>query len=75
MSTKKVKEPDIFHYREMLQMAYMTGHMIDELMNTHHVSEYHPEIRKRINEASRLMAEIYQHCGALEEEIINNIKK
>lgn len=69
------KQPDIFHYREMLQMAYMTEHMISELMNTHYVSEYHPEIRKRINQASTLLAEIYQHCGALEETVPKSSKE
>ena len=62
-----MNKPDIFHWREQLQQAYMIGHVIDEVMGTH-LTAQDPEVKKLINTASKAMAELYMLCGAREEE-------
>lgn len=61
-------KPDDYLLHELLSYAYMTGFQIDEMMRTHPVAEYYPEIRKKINKASKMMAQIYMMCGELQTD-------
>jgi len=56
---KQVQVPDEFHYQEMIQMAYVQMHVIDELMDTHLVSSTHAEIKRQLHKASTALYKVY----------------
>jgi len=58
MSNSKNK-PDGFHYQEMIQMANVQMHVIDELMDTHLVADVHMDIREQLHKASECLYAVY----------------
>jgi hypothetical protein len=63
---KKKNKLDEFHYHEIADRAYLLVHTIEDYLLGHPVVEKHKEIKKRVEKASTLLAEISQIAGGLE---------
>jgi hypothetical protein len=68
MGKKKIKL-DEFHYHEIADRAYLLVHTIEDYFLGHPVVEKHKEIKKRVEKASTLLAEISQIAGGLEYDL------
>jgi len=63
---KKIKGLDRFHYHEALDRAFLVGNVVDEYLSEHPVVQKHKNLKKRVEKATRLLAETYQIIGGLD---------
>ena len=64
--SKKITGLDRFHYHEALDRAFLVGNIVYEYLEEHPVIMKHKELKKRVEKATRLLAETYQIIGGLD---------
>ena len=58
---------DEFHYHEALDRAYIIGCIAEDFLTKHPVFIKHGKLRKKANQVTKLLGEIYQEIGVLDE--------
>jgi len=63
MSKKKL---DSFHYHESLDRTHLILSSIEDHLLDHPVFENHKKLRKKVQDASDLLMDVYQTLGTIE---------
>ena len=63
---RKRNKLDRFHYHEALDRAFMVGNIASEYLFEHPVVQKHKELKKKVEKATELLAEVYQIIGGLD---------
>ena len=56
---------DQFHYHEALDRTYVIGDIIGEQLTNHPVIQKHKDLKKKVKQAEKLLAEVYQLIGGI----------
>lgn len=59
---------DVFHYHEALDRTHCINHMLNELLISHPVFEIEVALKKKLDEASKILWDVYQELGNHEIE-------
>lgn len=59
------KELNDGHYLEITDRLHVVNVMIDEILLEHPVTDFYPELKKLIEEASKNLGDAYQYSGKL----------
>ena len=69
----KKKKLDDFHYHESLDRTYLIAQMMDDFLLSHPVFKKHKKLRKDVEKAQMILAEVYQNqvnCDGEPSEIL-----
>jgi len=66
---------DQFHYHEALDRTYLVGNMGEEFLLLHPVFLKHKKLKKKVEKALALLAEVYQEVGYLEHKYDKNAER
>ena len=58
-----MKKLDHFHYHEALDRTYLICDILTTNLVSHPVIKKHRDLKKRVKEAEKLLAEVYQRVG------------
>ena len=72
MSKKKNrKKLTEFDYHEALDRSYLAGNLVDDFLTGHPVIKNHKVLKKKVETALSLLAEVYQTVGGISFQLFD----